>query len=58
MCKFLLLGGPSPRGRGNRRDKGFSDYDVRAIPAWAGEPIEVSPDPIEPDIHQVRYEES
>ena len=36
---FLLCEGPSPRGRGSRRDQIRCDSWHGSIPAWAGEPL-------------------
>ena len=38
IVKEELYGGPSPRGRGNRRDVNAPDPRCGSIPAWAGKP--------------------
>ena len=42
VVRFVLAGGLSPRGRGNRVSYVFVLAVFRSIPAWAGEPIPVS----------------
>ena len=43
--------GPSPRGRGNRRQPGQAGRPLGSIPAWAGKPTRRRPSPLRVRVH-------